>query len=121
MRHILKHRKLSRTSSHRKALLRNMSISLLRYERIRTTLAKAKELRPFVEKLVTKGRKNQLYIRRNLLSVLCDKVIVTKLMNDISVRFKERSGGYLRILKNGFRHGDSAPMAIIEFIDYNPE
>lgn len=120
MRHILRHRKLNRTSSHRKALLRNMSVSLLRHERIKTTLPKAKELRPFVEKLITKGKRqdNTLHVMRSLLSVLQDQVMVDKLMVDVAARFKERNGGYLRILKNGFRYGDCAPMAIIEFVDY---
>ncbi len=122
MRHLLKHRKLKRTSSHRKSLLRNMSISLLRHKRINTTLAKAKNLRPFLEKLITKGRcGDSLHVRRQLISKLQDKSIVDLLIKDVSVRFKDRPGGYLRILKNGFRYGDCAPMAIIEFVDYKVE
>ncbi len=124
MRHLLKHRKLNRTSSHRKALLRNMSCSLILHERIRTTLAKAKELRPFVEKLITQGKKdNSLATRRRLISILStnQKPLIDKLLDDVAVRFKERPGGYLRILRNGFRRGDAAPMAIIEFVDYTPE
>ena len=102
-------------------MLRNMSIALLKHERITTTLAKAKELRPFVEKLVTRGRENHLHVRRSLLSILRDNVIVNKLFSNISLRFKDRQGGYLRILKKGFRNGDCASMAIIEFVDYNVE
>lgn len=121
MRHKLKHRKLNRTSSHRRALLRNMSIALVTHERIRTTVAKAKELRPFIEKLVTKGRNNNLYYKRYLFSILRDNNIVDKLINNIAQRFQNRPGGYVRIMKNGFRYGDAAPMAIIEFVDYSSE
>ena len=119
MRHRLKFGKLNRTSAHRKALLRNMSVALLQHERVRTTLAKAKELRPFVEKLVTKARKGEnLCVRRKLISMLQDKSIVDKLIDDLSPRFVDRAGGYLRIMKNGFRYGDCSPMAVIEFVDY---
>ena len=119
MKHKLKLAKLNRTSSHRKALLRNMSLALLEHERIKTTLPKAKALRPFVEKLVTKSRDGKnLAVRRKLLSLLQNKAIVSKLIDQISPRFVERPGGYLRIIKNGFRYGDCAPMAIIEFVDH---
>lgn len=118
MRHRLGYRKLNRTSSHRKAMMVNMSISLLQHERIKTTVAKAKELRPFLEKLITKGKKGKCNKIR-LFSVLRDKVIVDKLLNEVAIKFQDRYGGYLRIMKSGFRYGDCAPMAVIEFVDYN--
>lgn len=118
MRHRVAHRKLGRTSSHRLSVLRNLSASLISHGRIRTTLAKAKELRPFAEKLVTLGRKDSLHARRRALSILPDKKAVAKLFNDLSPRFSERPGGYTRILKLSPRQGDGAPMAFIEFVDY---
>ena len=118
MRHRVAHRKLGRTSEHRLALLRNMAASLITHERIRTTVAKAKELRPFVEKLVTLGKQDSLHARRRALSVLSSKTVVRRLFSDVSPRFSERPGGYTRILKLGPRKGDGAPMAFIEFVDY---
>ena len=118
MRHRVAHRKLGRTSEHRLALLRNMAASLITHERIRTTVTKAKELRPFVEKLVTLGKQDSLHARRRALSVLSSKTVVRRLFSDVSPRFSERPGGYTRILKLGPRKGDGAPMAFIEFVDY---
>ena len=119
MRHRVAHRKLGRTSEHRKALLRNMTASLILSDgRIRTTLTKAKELRPFVEKLVTLGKKDTLHARRQALAIIPRKEAVAKLFSEISPRFAERPGGYTRILKLGTRRGDGAPMAFIEFVDY---
>ena len=118
MRHRVAHRKLSRTTEHRLSLLRNMAASLITHERIRTTVAKAKELRPFVEKLVTLGKRDSLHARRRALSVLSSKTVVRRLFSDVSPRFSERPGGYTRILKLGPRQGDGAPMAFIEFVDY---
>lgn len=117
MRHGIKNRKLNRTSSHRKALLANMAVALLMHEQIETTLAKAKELRPYVEKLVTYSRKNTLAARRDLISKIKDEIAVKKLMEIFAVKYAGRPGGYTRIIKAGFRHGDMAPRAIIEFVD----
>jgi len=120
MRHKLKGRKLNRTSSHRKALLMNLSIALLKHELIKTTLPKAKELRPFVEKLMTIAKTDNLANRRRLLSILNnDKETVNKLFSDIVPRIKTRNGGYTRIMHCGFRAGDKAPMAVIELVDRN--
>jgi large subunit ribosomal protein L17 len=122
MKHRIKGRKLGRNSSHRKALFRNMSIALLKNEFIKTTLPKAKELRPFLEKIITISKKDTLANRRLVSSILgYDNEIVKKLFSDIGVRTSNRNGGYLRILKNGFRTGDKAPMAFIEFVDRNRE
>ena len=118
MRHRVAHRKLGRTTEHRLSLLRNMAASLITHERIRTTVAKAKELRPFVEKLVTLGKRDSLHARRRALSILSSKTVVRRLFSDVSPRFSERPGGYTRILKLGPRQGDGAPMAFIEFVDY---
>ena len=117
MRHKKSGRKLGRTSSHRKAMFRNMATSLLLHETIKTTLPKAKELRRIVEPLITLARKDDISNRRLAFSRLRDKVIVGKLFNDLGPHFKERPGGYLRILKIGQRSGDSAPMAIVQLID----
>ncbi|HXV59137.1 MAG TPA: 50S ribosomal protein L17 [Vicinamibacteria bacterium] len=121
MRHRVAHRKLGRTTPHRTALLRNLAASLIAKERIRTTVAKAKELRPFVEKLVTLGKKDSLHARRRALSILPRKDAVKKLFVSISPRFSERPGGYTRILKLAPRQGDGASMALIEFVDYRLE
>ncbi len=121
MRHGLSGRKLNRTSSHRQAMLGNMAGSLIVHEQIKTTLPKAKEIRPFVEKLVTLGKRGGLHNRRRALAVLSDKTIVSKLFTVIGPRYARRSGGYLRIIKAGFRYGDDAPMAVIEFIDRDVE
>lgn len=117
MRHGMSGRKLNRTSSHRKAMFANMAAALIKHEQISTTLPKAKELRPYVEKLVTMGKKGDLAARRLAISVMKDKDQVAKLFDTLAPRYKERQGGYIRIMKAGFRFGDNAPMAIIEFVD----
>ena len=117
MRHRHGLRKLNRTSSHRLAMFRNMANSLLRHEAIKTTLPKAKELRPIVEKLVTLGKKGGLALRRQAISEMRDKDQVKKLFDTLAPRYKDRQGGYTRIIKAGFRYGDNAPMAVIEFVD----
>lgn len=117
MRHGMKGRKLNRTSSHRKALFMNLSQALIKHEQITTTLPKAKDLRPIVERLVTVGKKGDLAARRQLIAQLQDQTIVEKLISVLATRYKARAGGYTRILKAGFRHGDMAPMAVIEFVD----
>ena len=117
MRHGMSGRKLNRTSSHRKALLMNLANSLLKNEQIKTTLPKAKELRPYVEKLITLGKKGDLSNRKIAISALHDLEIVNKIFSDLSKRYANRNGGYTRIMKFGFRIGDAAPMAIIELVD----
>jgi len=117
MRHRLGLRKLNRTSSHRLAMLRNMSVSLLKHEAIKTTLPKAKELRRVVEPLITLGKKPSLANRRLAFDRLRDRDIVVKLFDELGPRFANRNGGYLRILKCGFRVGDNAPMAYVELLD----
>lgn len=117
MRHRLKGRKLNRTSSHRVAMLANMATSLIMNEQIRTTVSKAKELRPFVEVLVTKARKNTLAVRREIIARIKDKQATEKLMAILAPRYSARPGGYTRIVKAGFRYGDAAPVAYIEFVD----
>lgn len=119
MRHNVKGRKLGRTSSHREALLRNLSISLLKHKRITTTLAKAKELRTFVEPLITKAKVGDLHRKKLVMDQLKDKEVVKELFNEISVKLAERKGGYTRVIKRGRRLGDAAEMAIIELVDYN--
>ena len=117
MKHQIKGRKLNRNSAHRKALLRNLSIALLSKERIKTTLPKAKELRPFVEKILTIAKKDNLANRRLAISILGNQQIIEKLFKDLAPRISNRNGGYTRIMKNGFRVGDKAPMAIMELVD----
>ena len=117
MKHNIKHRKLNRTSSHRKALLMNMSNALIKHEQITTTLPKAKELRPFIEKIVTLGKKGNLYARRKTMSILQDEKMTKKIFDILANRYTERNGGYTRIIKLGNRYGDNAPTAVIEFID----
>ena len=117
MRHRLGLRKLNRTSSHRLAMLRNMTVSLLRHETIKTTLPKAKELRRVVEPIITLGKKPSLANRRLAFDRLRDREIVVKLFDEIGPRFATRNGGYLRILKCGFRDGDNAPMALVSLLD----
>jgi large subunit ribosomal protein L17 len=117
MRHGAAHRKLGRTSSHRTAMFANMAASLIKHEQITTTLPKAKELRPFVEKLVTLAKKGDLHARRQAISQVRDVPQVGKLFETLGPRYSERNGGYIRIMKAGFRHGDNAPMAVIEFVD----
>ena len=121
MRHANGYRKLNRTSSHRKAMLANMAASLIRHEQITTTLPKAKELKPFVDKLVTLAKKGGLANRRLAIARVGDKDAVGKLFDTLGERYKERPGGYSRVLKAGFRYGDAAPMAVIELVDRDPE
>ena len=117
MRHGKAHRKLGRTSAHRTAMFANMAASLIKHEQIVTTLPKAKELRPFVEKLVTLAKRGDLHARRQAASQLKQDMHVEKLFAVLGARYKDRQGGYVRILKAGFRYGDMAPMAIIELVD----
>ena len=117
MKHGIKQRKLNRTNQHRKAMLANMATALVKHEQITTTLPKAKELRPFVEKLVTLSKKGGLANRRLAMSRMRDQEQVAKLFDTLAERYKDRKGGYIRIMKAGFRYGDSAPMAVIEFVD----
>ena len=117
MRHRLSGRKLNRTSSHRKAMFANMAAALVKHEQIKTTLPKAKELRPFVEKLVTLGKRGDLHARRQIIAKTRDEKTAAKLIDTLAPRYEGRAGGYIRVLKAGFRLGDNAPMAIIEFID----
>ena len=121
MRHGYAHRKLGRTTSHRHALFANMAASLIKHEQIVTTLPKAKELRPFVEKLVTLAKKGDLHARRIAISRVRDVDQVGKLFETLGPRYKARNGGYLRVLKAGFRFGDNAPVAVIEFVDRDVE
>ena len=121
MRHLKSKRKLNKTSSHRKSMLANMAVALIKHEQIQTTLPKAKELSPFVDKLITLGKKGDLASRKKTLSILPEKQWVSKIFDELSERYKERNGGYTRVLKAGFRYGDSAPMAVIELVDRNPE
>ena len=121
MRHLKSKRKLNKTSSHRKAMLANMAVALIKHEQIQTTLPKAKELSPFVDKLITLGKKGDLASRRKASSILPEKQWTSKIFDELSERYKERDGGYTRVLKAGFRYGDSAPMAVIELVDRNPE
>jgi large subunit ribosomal protein L17 len=117
MRHGMSGRKFSRTSSHRKAMFDNMAAALLKHEQITTTLPKAKDLRPIVEKLITLGKRGGLHCRRQALSMLQDTKVTEKLFSTLAERYSTRQGGYIRILKAGFRHGDSAAMAVIELVD----
>jgi len=117
MRHRQSDRKLNRTTSHRLAMFRNMSVSLLKHEVIKTTLPKAKELRRFVEPLITLGKEPSLANHRLAFDRLRDREIVVKLFGELGPRYKTRPGGYLRILKYGFRNGDNAPMALVELVD----
>ena len=117
MRHGHGHRKLNRTSEHRKAMFQNMINSLIKHEQIKTTVPKAKELKPIIDKVITIGKKNTLASKKILFSKLQDKSSVTKLTTILSKRYEKRNGGYTRIIKAGFRYGDNAPMAVIEFVD----
>lgn len=117
MRHGNSGRKLNRTSSHRKAMFANMAASLIEHEQIVTTLPKAKEIRPIVEKLVTLGKRGDLHARRQAISQIRDNDAVRKLFDSIATRYATRHGGYIRIMKAGFRTGDNAPMAVVEFVD----
>lgn len=117
MRHGAGYRKLNRTHEHRKALFANMAGSLIEHEQIKTTLPKAKDLRRIVEKLITLGKRGDLHARRQAAAALKQDMYVTKLFDILGPRYKDRQGGYVRVLKAGFRYGDMAPMAIIEFVD----
>src|SRR3979409_484065 len=117
MRHGKVHRKLNRTAEHRRAMFANMCAALIKHEQIITTLPKAKELRPIVEKLVTLGKKGGLAMRRQAISEMRDLDMTKKLFDTLATRYKDRQGGYTRIIKAGFRYGDNAPMAVIEFVD----
>ena len=117
MRHANSGRKLNRTASHRKAMFANMAAALIKHEQIITTLPKAKELRPIVDKLITLAKRGDLHARRQAIARIRDKDQVGKLFDVLGPRYKERNGGYSRVLKAGFRYGDSAPMAVIELVD----
>ncbi len=120
MRHGRRHRRLNRTESHRKAMFANMAGSLIEHEQISTTLPKAKELRPIVEKLITLAKRGDLHARRLAASRLNDPYHVSKLFDEIGPRYQDRAGGYVRVVKGGFRYGDMAPLAVIELVDRDP-
>ncbi|MCW5772953.1 MAG: 50S ribosomal protein L17 [Rhodospirillaceae bacterium] len=117
MRHRISGRKLNRTSAHRKAMFANMAAALIKHEQISTTLPKANDLRPFVERLITLGKRGGLHARRQALAVLKDAKLTDKLFTTLAERYKERNGGYTRVLKAGFRFGDAAPAAVIELVE----
>jgi large subunit ribosomal protein L17 len=121
MRHGLRGRKLNRTSGHRRALFANMAAALIKHEQIKTTLPKAKDLRPVVEKLITLGKRGNLHARRQAFAMLRDDATTSKLFGALAERYKARKGGYTRVLKAGFRYGDMAPMAVIELVDRDPD
>ena len=121
MKHRIKGKKLNRTSSHRKSLLKNMSQALIKHEQIVTTLAKAKTLKPYFDKLITIGKKGNLSARRQAISKVGDLKLVEKLFSILAKRYETRNGGYSRVLKAGFRYGDAAPMAVIELVDRDEE
>jgi len=121
MRHAKSGRKLNRTASHRKAMFANMAAALIKHEQIVTTLPKAKDLRPIAEKLITLAKRGDLHARRQAMSRIRDEAQVKKLFDVLGARYKERNGGYTRVLKAGFRYGDMAPMAIIELVDRDPD
>ena len=120
MRHGIAHRKLNRTHTHRKAMLANMAASLIEHEQIITTLPKAKELAPFMDKLITLAKRGDLHCRRQAQSKVRNEEQVKKLFDTLGDRYTDRNGGYTRVLKAGFRHGDNAPMAVIELVDRDP-
>ena len=117
MRHRMSHRGFSRTSAHRKAMFENLAAALIKHEQIRTTLPKAKDLRPIVERMITLGKRGGLHARRQAIAKLQDAKLADKLMTTLAERYADRPGGYTRIVKAGFRYGDDAPMAIIELVD----
>ena len=121
MRHRLSGRKLNRTSSHRKAMFANMAAALIKHEQIRTTLPKAKDLRGVTDRLITLGKRGDLHARRQALAVLKDRALTEKLFGTLAERYAARQGGYTRVLRAGFRYGDSAPMAMIELVDRDPD
>lgn len=120
MRHQWRGRKLNRSSTHRKAMFANMAVALLKHEQIKTTLPKAKDLRPVVDRLITLGKRGSLHARRQAYAVLRDDATTKKLFLELAARYRERPGGYTRVLRAGFRYGDSAAMAIIELVDRDP-
>jgi large subunit ribosomal protein L17 len=117
MRHGFSGRRFNRTTEHRKAMFANMAAALIKHEQIVTTLPKAKDLRPVVEKLITLGKRGDLHARRQAMSKLRDEAMVKKLFDVLGARYQDRQGGYTRVLKAGFRYGDNAPLAVIEFVD----
>ena len=121
MRHAKSGRKLNRTASHRKAMFANMAVALIKHEQIKTTLPKAKDLRGVVDRLITLGKRGDLHARRQALSVLRDSTIAAKLFKELAERYKDRPGGYTRVIKAGLRYGDTAPMAVIELVERNPD
>jgi len=121
MRHGVAHRKLNRTASHRRAMFANMASSLIEHEQIVTTLPKAKELKPIMDKLITLAKRGDLHARRQAIAKIRNKDQVAKLFATLGPRYQERQGGYTRFLKAGFRHGDNAPLAVIELVDRDPE
>jgi large subunit ribosomal protein L17 len=121
MRHGMSGRKLNRDSAQRKALMQGLATALLKHEQITTTLPKAKELKPYVEKLITLGKTGTLHARRQALAKIPEQKVVDKLFSTIAERYESRAGGYTRVLKAGFRYGDAAPMAIIELVDRDPD
>ena len=121
MRHKISGRKLNRTSSHRKAMFANMTASLLRHEQIKTTKPKAKELRVFADRMITLGKKGGLHARRQAMSFLQDDEVVSKVFESLADRYRDRQGGYTRVLASGYRYGDSAPMAVIELVERDPD
>jgi large subunit ribosomal protein L17 len=120
MRHGLSGRKLNRTTSHRKAMFANMAAALIKHEQITTTLPKAKDLRPIVEKLITLGKRGGLHARRQVLAVIKDRALAEKLFSTLAERYRTRAGGYTRVMRAGVRYGDAAPMAVIELVDRDP-
>jgi large subunit ribosomal protein L17 len=121
MRHGMVGRKLNRTSSHRRAMFANMMVSLLRHEQIITTLPKAKEVRRSADRIITLGKRGGLHARRQAIAILRDEAIVGKLFGPLAERYRNRAGGYTRVLKAGFRYGDNAPLAVLELVDRDPE
>lgn len=117
MRHGFRGRRFNRTTEHRKAMFANMAAALIKHEQIVTTLPKAKDLRPVVEKLITLGKRGDMHARRLAMSKLRDEAMVKKLFDVLGARYQDRNGGYTRVLKAGFRYGDNAPLAVIEFVD----
>lgn len=117
MRHRMSGRKLNRTKEHRKAMFSNMAAALIKHEQIKTTLPKAKDLRPIVEKLISMGKRGRLHDRRRAFAMLRDDATTAKLFDTLADRYADRSGGYTRVIKAGYRHGDTAPMAVIELVD----
>jgi large subunit ribosomal protein L17 len=121
MRHGMHGRAFRRYSAHRKAMFENLAAALIKHEQIRTTLPKAKDLRPIVERLITAGRRGGLHVRRQAIAVLNDKALADKLLTTLAERYRTRPGGYTRIVKAGYRHGDNAAMAVIELVDRDPD